>query len=128
MVRTKRKRKKSNPFEPTNDEKARWDGLPDVQAKCKELWMEVLISDAILEKLCVSSDGEYKYDPIAMTIACISDPDRFSRAENPVWKAAYRAGQAQLNFSRRIQRYSKRYSLNMFSIRRTCDVLTLPTE
>jgi hypothetical protein len=129
MVRTKRvKLKKSTLFEPTNDEKARWAGLPDVQAKCKELWMEVLISDAILEKLCRSSDGEYKNDPIAMTVACISDPDKFSQAENPVWKAAYRAAQAQLNFIRRIQRYSKKYSLNMFSIRRTCDVLTLPKE
>lgn len=112
-------------FEPTDTEKERWASLPMVQEKCKGLWMEVLITDAVLEKLCRSPEGEYEHDPIAMTIACITDPSKFSQAENELWKAAYRAAQAQLKFTRSIQRYSKKYNLSMLSIRRTCDVITL---
>lgn len=120
-------RKRKNPFEPTEAEVARWHRLPKVQAKCKSRWMNALVADAVLERLCFNpNDGEYRYDPIAMTIACINDPERFSHAQDPVWQAAYATGQAQLKFARCVERVSKKYKVNMLSIRRTCDPMTLP--
>ena len=117
--------KKKNPFEPTDDEKRRWDSLPEVQEKCKELWMDVMITDSILEKLCLSPVGEYEFDPIAMTAACMADPNKFAKAEDKVWKAACMTARAQLKFLRRIQRCSKKHNLNMLAIRRTCDLLAI---
>lgn len=60
-------------------------GYPRFKTSAK-LWMDVLITDAVLEKLCRSSDGEYNHDPIAMSVACITDPDKFSKAEDKIWK------------------------------------------
>lgn len=109
-------------------ETERWNNLPKVQAKCKALWMQVLISDAALEKLCLSSSGDFMHDPIAVTVACLTKPETYSQAEHPVWKAAFAAAQAQLTFTRYMERSAKRHDLNMFSIRRTCDVLVPPSQ
>jgi hypothetical protein len=128
-VKTKRiARKQRNPFEPTAAETRRWANVPNVQQKCKDKWLDVLITDAALERQCRFSDEEYHFDPIAMTIACLNNPTKFSKVENPVWKAAYRAAQAQIAFTRCIEHYGRRYRLNLLSIRRTCDPLVLPNE
>lgn len=125
MVRVKRAKRK-NIFMPTDEEVRRWNRLPRVQEKCKQLWLQVLIEDAELAKLCRSIDGQYKFDPLAMTLACIGNPSRFENVENAVWRAAHRAAQAQLTFLRRAQHYTKKHKLNILSIRATCDPLTLP--
>lgn len=89
--------------------------------------MQVIVSDAILERLC-HDGGEGGYDPLGMTIACISNPTKYAKVQHPLWKAAYEAAQAQLKFTRRIQRYAKKFDLNVLSIRKTCDILALEHE
>lgn len=105
-------------------EVAWWEQLPNVQEKCKSAWMTVLTTDAALEKLCKESHN----DPLAMTMACLSDPEKYSHTGDSGWRAAHAAAQAQRQFTRYIFRVAEKYRVNVFSIRGTCDPLTLPTS
>lgn len=44
--------------------------LKKQQEECIMLWKNELRFDAALRSLCKGADGDYQYDPIALTIVC----------------------------------------------------------
>lgn len=118
---TRAKRTKS--FEPSRSDQKIWQSLPKERAKCLEMWKIVLATDAAVEKLCMGSGGEYKYDPIAMIIACMQDLEKFKETDNPVWKACYLAADAQLSFQRYMLHISKKFKFDFMLVRQTCNAI-----
>lgn len=120
MVNVKNHRRQRK-FKPSIAEKLAWDALIDPRKQCEHLWKKAMYADAALEKLCLDEHHEFKYDPIAMIMACISDMKKFERMDDPVWQASYKAAKTQLAFNRRIRRISQQHNIPILLIRHYCD-------
>lgn len=116
-------RKVLKPFRPSVEERLAWDVLKDQREKCERLWKKAMFADAALEKLCLDEQSEFKYDPIAMIMACISDMKKFKTTDHPVWMASYAASKTQLAFNHYIRRISKQHYIPIILIRQHCDAI-----
>lgn len=85
----------------------------------------MLVADAVLEKLCVLPNGEYRHDPIALTVACLKTNPEQAHSENPVWRAAAAVGQTQVKYLHWTLRVVKKYNVSPVSISRTRDTVKL---
>lgn len=119
-----RKTRKVKPLYTAEDEK-KWNGLTTERERCVALWRELLIADEEVERLCTDSEGEYIYDPIAMTIACLNDPEEYENSENDVWQACLKAAKGHLAFRSYMMKVANKHSFSFLLIRQTCDAITL---
>jgi hypothetical protein len=127
MVNTKRTKRSPMPshYQITDADREKWSRMPKRQEKCKRMWRQGLVADAKLDKLCRDDHGEYKYDPIAMTISCLNDPAKYEHETNPVWVASLKVAKFHLRFRSYMMSICHKHGINFLIIRQTCDPIRL---